>query len=70
MQMEAELGGYSRENKELTRQLDHTESKVRVTQREIMKERQQVRYSTKEFDIRWCDWYPQLGGVFSMMIFI
>ena len=41
--MEAELGGYSRDNKDLNRQLEHMEIKVRVTQRDIMKERQQVR---------------------------
>ena len=72
-QMEAELGGYSRDNKELNRQLEHMEIKVRVTQREIMKERQQVRCSTKEFSDRGCNGCPACGGYsesFSIMIFI
>ena len=56
-QMEAELGGYSRDNTELTRQLEHMELKVRVTQREIMKERQQVRCSSKQISDRGCDEY-------------
>ena len=40
--METELGEYSRENKDLKRQLEHMELKLRATNREIKRERKQV----------------------------
>ena len=41
-QMEVELGDYSRENKDLLRQLEHQELKLKATTKEMMKEQQSV----------------------------
>ena len=40
--MEVELGDYSRENKDLLRQLEHQELKLKATTKEMMKEQQLV----------------------------
>lgn len=40
--MEIELSEYSRENKELLRQMEQQELKLQATTKEMMKERQQV----------------------------
>ena len=49
--METELGEYSRENKDLKRQLEHMELKLRATNREIKRERKQVGFLIKPLSV-------------------